>query len=66
MIRDFPVLFSMKEECCGCSSCYSICPNSAIIMNEDEEGFLYPMIDVKICVKCYKCISVCPLKNGIS
>ena len=63
MMREYPVLFNKKEECCGCSSCYSVCPNSAITMKEDEEGFLYPIINVKKCVKCYRCINVCPLKN---
>ena len=59
----FPILYSRKEECCGCSACFSICPKSAIKMIEDEEGFEYPTIDEKACIRCYKCISVCPLKQ---
>lgn len=34
----------------------------AITMKPDEEGFLYPVIDEKICIRCFKCIEVCPLK----
>lgn len=63
MIREFPVLFRKKEECCGCSACYSVCPNAAITMNEDVEGFFYPRVDEEKCLKCYKCIKVCPLKS---
>lgn len=63
MSKAYPVLFTSKEECCGCSSCYSICPKSAITMIEDEEGFLYPSVDESVCVKCYMCINVCPLKG---
>lgn len=39
-----PVLYERKEDCCGCSACYAICPKSAIKMVEDEEGFEYPLI----------------------
>lgn len=57
-----PILYMEKEECCGCSACYSICPVHAISMVGDEEGFLYPKIDESICVRCEMCLSVCPLK----
>ena len=36
-----------KKNCCGCSACASICPKSCITMKEDEEGFLYPHVDVR-------------------
>ncbi|MCH4192004.1 MAG: 4Fe-4S dicluster domain-containing protein [Butyrivibrio sp.] len=48
--------------CCGCTACYSICPRNAIKMAPDDEGFLYPQIDQKICISCYRCIQVCPFK----
>ena len=57
-----PVLFKRKEECCGCTACYAICPRNAITMKEDEEGFEYPIIDQEKCIRCYKCIQVCPFK----
>ena len=60
-----PVLFSTKETCCGCSACYSSCPVDAIKMKTDDEGFLYPVIDEKKCVKCYKCISACAFKYDL-
>ncbi len=60
---DLPVLFNCKEDCCGCSACYAICPVRAITMTPDEEGFLYPVIDGDKCVRCGTCLSVCPLKE---
>lgn len=60
--KEIPILYSRKEECCGCTSCYAICPREAILMVQDEEGFVYPIIDENKCVKCYQCIKVCPFK----
>lgn len=34
----------------------------AIYVKEDEEGFKYPEVDASICVRCYKCINVCPIR----
>ena len=33
------------EECTGCGACFAICPQKAIKMEEDEEGFLYPVVN---------------------
>ena len=63
-LRNFPVLFDRKEECCGCTACVAICPKQAINMIEDSEGFYYPSIDKKLCVCCYQCIKVCPIKEA--
>lgn len=60
--KKVPILYKLKEECCGCSACYAICPVRAIRMEEDEEGFEYPLIDEHICLNCKKCIMVCPFK----
>lgn len=54
-----PILFENKENCSGCSACYSICPKKAISMVEDEEGFLYPEVDYTKCINCNKCMEVC-------
>ena len=55
-------IYKRKEECCGCTACYAICPKEAISMVEDEEGFEYPQIDESKCVRCYQCLKVCPFK----
>lgn len=52
-----------KKECCGCTACYSICPEKCIEMKADNEGFLYPEIDKEKCINCGLCEKVCPVKN---
>ena len=54
--------------CTGCSACYSVCGKNAIIMTENDEGFLYPKIEKSKCVECGLCEKVCsaimPLANN--
>lgn len=60
--KDIPTLYSRKEECCGCTACFAICPANAITMVEDCEGFDYPQINKNLCICCYRCLQVCPIK----
>lgn len=53
----------VKEMCCGCGACYAACPQKAIAMAEDEEGFLYPQIDESKCIRCNRCIKVCQMQS---
>ena len=64
--KELPILFKRKEECCGCTACYAVCPKGAISMVEDVEGFEYPKLDGEKCVKCYICLNVCPLKAPLN
>ena len=50
-----------KINCCGCQACAHSCPQKCIRMKADEEGFLYPQIDSKMCVNCGLCEKVCPI-----
>lgn len=52
-----------KSQCCGCHACTSICAKHCITMHEDNEGFLYPVVDDTICVDCGLCEKVCPVIN---
>ena len=61
-VKEIPTLYKKKEECCGCTACYAICPQNAIMMVEDQEGFEYPVIDENKCICCLQCIVVCPFK----
>ena len=54
-----------KEKCTGCQACRQICPQNAILMIEDDEGFLYPVKDEKKCTKCDLCTKICPIINDI-
>lgn len=61
--KELPELYKAREDCCGCTACYAVCPVKAICMRPDEEGFEYPVVDSMVCIRCYKCISVCPIKQ---
>lgn len=52
-----------KEDCCGCNACAVVCPKQSITMEEDNEGFLYPITDKDTCVNCGLCEKVCPILN---
>ena len=50
-----------KYECCGCSACVQKCPKQCIFIKEDEEGFLYPVLNSQDCIDCGICEKVCPV-----
>lgn len=52
-----------KGDCCGCNACVQRCPKSCITMQEDYEGFLYPIVNKEACVDCGICEQVCPVIN---
>ncbi|MDD5936253.1 MAG: Coenzyme F420 hydrogenase/dehydrogenase, beta subunit C-terminal domain [Clostridiales bacterium] len=53
----------MHSECCGCFACKEICPEGAIRMVEDNEGFYYPQVS-DACTHCNLCVDACiKLKN---
>lgn len=53
-----------KKDCCGCSACVQRCPRQCISLKEDEEGFLYPMINDAACIDCGLCEKVCPVLHS--
>ena len=53
------------KNCTGCHACYSICTKFAISMQQNYEGFLYPVIDEEKCIDCGACKTVCPTYNPI-
>lgn len=52
-----------KSECCGCNACVQRCPKQCISMKEDEQGFLYPIVDTTTCIDCGLCEKVCHILN---
>lgn len=50
-----------RSDCCGCSACVQRCPKQCISMHEDEEGFLYPKVNLDMCIDCGLCEKVCPV-----
>ena len=58
-------LNSSKGKCCGCGSCFNICPTKAISMVYNSYGFLEPSIDEAKCVHCGICKNACPIFNHV-
>lgn len=54
-----------KANCVGCYGCYNACPKKAIVMEEDEEGFRYPIVQQEKCIQCEACSRVCPVIHPI-
>ena len=52
-----------KQDCVGCNACAQRCPKQCISMQEDEQGFLYPKVDLSLCIDCHLCEKVCPVIN---
>ena len=49
------------EACTGCTACRAACPQDALAMAPDAEGFLRPRLDVGKCVGCGACERACPI-----
>ena len=53
-----------NADCCGCGACANICPHSAIRMDFDSLGFLYPKVDSTKCTDCGLCNRVCAFNES--
>lgn len=52
-----------QSKCTGCMACLNICPNDAIVVEKNKEGFLYTKINQEKCINCGLCKKVCPANN---
>lgn len=52
-----------KKSCTGCGMCAAICQSSAIQMQMDSHGFLYPAVDTAKCTDCGLCARKCPVST---
>ena len=52
-----------KKNCSGCSLCVQLCVKECISMRSDEEGFLFPVIDMDKCIDCGLCYRKCPVNR---
>lgn len=62
-MRGEKTLVQEKESCTGCGMCAAICPSSAIQMQMDSHGFLYPTVDTAKCTDCGLCTRKCPVST---
>lgn len=49
------------QDCTGCECCVNVCPQNALEMREDSEGFCHPFVIEKRCIECGLCVKKCPL-----
>lgn len=52
-----------KNECSGCTACIAACPKKCIVMEADNEGFLYPVVNKNDCIDCGLCERICPFEH---
>lgn len=52
-----------SSDCTGCAACANICPQKAIKIIEDNNGFYKSYIDEDKCTNCGLCKKVCPSLN---
>ena len=50
-----------ESSCSGCGACAELCPKSCISMEQNENGFIVPVIDSNRCISCGKCQKICPM-----
>ncbi len=48
--------------CTGCAACYNKCPQNAISLEWDDEGFWHPVVKGQ-CINCGFCKKVCPAEE---
>ena len=60
-MSDVIELFKNKEDCFGCMACVSVCPQDAIDIIRDEQGFDYPQINKEKCINCGLCKKACQI-----
>lgn len=55
--------YRRESDCCGCAACANACPTSAIGMEPDPVGFIYPVINRDLCTDCGACRRACPSRS---
>ena len=59
-MQNIATINNNKYNCAGCTACQHACPQNCIMMDEDLEGFLYPIVDENQCIECGACVKTCP------
>ena len=55
--------YIQKETCSGCMACAKECPVGCISHTTDEEGFMYPKVNLSMCIDCNNCVDICPFTH---
>ncbi|NLH96067.1 MAG: 4Fe-4S dicluster domain-containing protein, partial [Clostridiaceae bacterium] len=57
------IIYNIRH-CTGCAACSQVCPCGAVVMEADEEGFLFPKIKEERCNDCGLCRRTCPVNTA--
>lgn len=52
-------ILSVGNDCTGCRVCELVCPRRCICMEQNDEGFLYPVVNDRECISCGLCLKKC-------
>ena len=55
---------AVGKRCTGCEVCVSVCPAHALHMEQDNEGFFYPVVQDGLCTRCGLCTRRCPVASS--
>lgn len=55
------IYLASKDTCSGCLACVDACSRNAIRPVFHSDGHLYPEIKDDLCVKCGRCVDICPI-----
>jgi len=48
------------SKCFGCGACANACPQDAVSLKKNDDGFLFPSINIQMCINCGLCLTACP------
>ena len=58
------IRLASRNTCTACLACLDSCAKGAIRTCVRSDGHLYPEIDRELCIKCGRCMEVCPIVSG--
>lgn len=56
----------LNSLCCGCGACAEACPQNAVSIQMNKDGFLHAVVNESACIDCGKCARVCPFIGEIA
>lgn len=54
-----------ENKCTGCGGCAAVCPENAITMTKNRQGFFIPEVNGGKCTLCGKCLETCISENPV-
>lgn len=57
-------VLEIGDACTGCGACANVCPKGCLQMQQNDEGFFYPVYDEGSCIECGLCEKACHVVVG--